>query len=155
MKKEKLKIDTSNLSEMRDLMKRHKEFDWPLEFINEDDERVLVSISEENITTRTYQKNKWIRINTYWDDGIVEEQYVDGKNPDVMIRAQYLRASLSEIVDNTLDLGTESGKTLASQAEALMNQLILPGNNNYSYLSKAEKQYEELLKQYKKINHML
>lgn len=42
---------------------------------NEDGENIAIKICSDHIITKTLQKNNWIRINTYWEDGNIEEIY--------------------------------------------------------------------------------
>ena len=43
--------------------------------VNEDGEKVLLSIDEDGACVRTLQKNGWMRINVYYKDGTCKELY--------------------------------------------------------------------------------
>lgn len=70
-----IKIDTSNMAQLLELMNRHKEFTSALSATNQDGEKQLISINEHNVTIRTIQSNNWQRINVIYDDGTSEEYY--------------------------------------------------------------------------------
>lgn len=42
---------------------------------NEDGESIIITICFDRIVTKTLQKNNWMRINTYWADGNIDENY--------------------------------------------------------------------------------
>lgn len=42
---------------------------------NEDGEYVVVTITDESAVVTTSQKNGWLRINTYYKNGICTEEY--------------------------------------------------------------------------------
>lgn len=72
---EKLIIDPSDYEGMISLMERASEFPMPWSGKNDDGEETMVSIGEDNIIMETCQNNGWLRENTYWKDGTVEESY--------------------------------------------------------------------------------
>lgn len=53
--------------------------EFPIAAKNEDGENVIIEISyvdgEMLFTLTTSQSNGWLRINTYWPDGTIEETY--------------------------------------------------------------------------------
>lgn len=42
---------------------------------NEDGESIIITIYSNRVVTKTLQKNNWMRINTYWADGNIDENY--------------------------------------------------------------------------------
>lgn len=42
---------------------------------NEDGESIIITIYSNRVVTKTLQKNNWMRINTYWEDGNIDETY--------------------------------------------------------------------------------
>ena len=42
---------------------------------NENGENVIITIYPDKTVVRTLQKNNWMRINIYWNNGDVEEVY--------------------------------------------------------------------------------
>lgn len=70
-----IEFKTSDLKKMCEIMKHYNEFPMPLAGKNEDNENILISINEHNITVQTFQNNGWLRTNIYHDDGTIEELY--------------------------------------------------------------------------------
>lgn len=68
-------IDPKDYKGIIKLMDRADEFDSALIGKNKDDERVLLSINNDNVTTQTFQSNNWCRENIYWRNGCTEELY--------------------------------------------------------------------------------
>ncbi len=48
---------------------------FPLCGKNPDGCNIIIEKGEDFFTVSTLQKNGWTRINTYWKDGTVEEEY--------------------------------------------------------------------------------
>lgn len=71
-----INFDPHDWKGMKELTERADEFDVPWDGINDEGERVMISINKDNITTETFQKNGWLRENVYWvDEFIVEELF--------------------------------------------------------------------------------
>ncbi len=74
----KIVFDPSDLDGMIALMEKHGGDEMPIDAVNEKGENVLISIMPTSITTRTFQKNGWTRVNKYtYEDGDIysEEMY--------------------------------------------------------------------------------
>lgn len=72
---ESFDIDFTDHERLVELMDNPKYHNDGYSSKNADGETVLVSISKEKISVRTYQDNGWMRINTYWRDGSFDETY--------------------------------------------------------------------------------
>lgn len=70
---DRINFDPADVKGMRELMQKADEFSSMLVGHNYENERVLLSINDDNITTTTYQKNGYARENIYWKDGTCEE----------------------------------------------------------------------------------
>lgn len=61
------------------LSEYYRNFNFPVFATNEDGEFIIIKRGEvdnlEFYQTETHQNNNWIRVNTYWEDGTVEETY--------------------------------------------------------------------------------
>lgn len=76
MKKEQINFDSTDLRGMIKLMDKYGETSDTAFFgETEEGEEMLLSISKDKIVTRVYQANNWIRVNTYWRDGTIEEMF--------------------------------------------------------------------------------
>lgn len=42
---------------------------------NDEGESIIITIYSDRVVTKTLQKNNWMRINTYWEDGNIDEIY--------------------------------------------------------------------------------
>lgn len=71
-------FDPSDIKGMFRLMEEYGDSELPFGGKNENGEDIMISICKNSITVRTFQKNGWMRINTYTVDGndfISEEMY--------------------------------------------------------------------------------
>lgn len=68
-------FDPSDWDSMIDLMDKYGQVQDLPYGENENGETVLMDISHERIHVTTFQKNGWIRENTYWRDGTAEEEF--------------------------------------------------------------------------------
>lgn len=73
-----LEINFSDLSSMRSLMEKYGNSELPFSGENDQGEMVVISIFPDRIISNTYQLNGWVRINTLWADGTIEQTF-DGK----------------------------------------------------------------------------
>lgn len=69
-------VDTKDYPSLIKLMDRADEFKYPLFANNEDGERQLVSINNDNVTIETFQNNGFTRQNIYHRDYTREELFV-------------------------------------------------------------------------------
>lgn len=74
-------VDPTNPDGLREIMDKFGDSDHPFGGKNEQGEDVLVSVNKDSITVRTFQKNGWMRLNTYSfiDGELVSEQTFDGR----------------------------------------------------------------------------
>jgi len=68
-------INPDDWESMLNLMENEANYPEPMVGKNENGENVIVEICKDHIQTRTHQKNDWVRVNIYYDDGNVEELY--------------------------------------------------------------------------------
>lgn len=73
-----LKIDFSDFSQLLSLMERHEEFPYMIVAKTRENEDMWISINKDRITARTFQKNDYERINTYYKDGTTTETFSKG-----------------------------------------------------------------------------
>lgn len=73
--------------------KQHEELmndyaNYPEMILGEDvtGQLITISISKDRIITETLQHNNWVRINTYWRDGTVEETFRRENPNDKIVR---------------------------------------------------------------------
>ena len=76
---DKIFFDSSKPSLLRSLMKEHGNSQFPFFGENEDGERTEIHIAENSIIYKTYQKNGWIRVNYFDENGIEDGETFDGK----------------------------------------------------------------------------
>lgn len=71
-----MEVDTLDYSEIKKLTEGRE---FPITAKNEDGENVIIEIGyvdgEMLFAVTTAQTNGWLRINTYWADGTIEETY--------------------------------------------------------------------------------
>lgn len=79
----KVHIDFKNIEEVRHILDNYK--DRVGMGHNEEDETQYIYVCEDYILVRTYQKNHWIRENSYWYNGGIEESY-EGRWSDLDFR---------------------------------------------------------------------
>jgi hypothetical protein len=72
---EKIKIDFSNLTQLRELMVTYGDSESMFPARNSDNEMQSVSIYKDHIVLKTFQSNGWERENTYWYGGTTEETF--------------------------------------------------------------------------------
>lgn len=70
-----LEFNPSDWDGMLKLMDRADEFKEPFFGENEEGEKVMISVNKDNITTSTFQSNKWTRENIYHRDFTTEELF--------------------------------------------------------------------------------
>lgn len=58
-----------------ELLQKHGYIDLPKVGVNEDGEKVMITIDEDAAVIDTFQNNSWVRTNIYYKDGTVEELY--------------------------------------------------------------------------------
>lgn len=73
-----LEINFSNLSSMCSLMEKYGDSEFPFSGENEEGEMVEISIFPDRIVSKIYQSNGWVRLDTLWEDGTIEQTF-DGK----------------------------------------------------------------------------
>lgn len=71
-----IEMDSSNWEGIHKLMEEYGDAETSFSGINKDGEKVLVSVSREQVHVTTFQHNGWIRENTYWSDCTVEEAFL-------------------------------------------------------------------------------
>ena len=62
-----------------ELMRLYGDSKFPFSGVNEDGERVLVSINPDSIIVNTYQSNGWVRVNYYDESGYNDGETFDGR----------------------------------------------------------------------------
>ncbi len=75
-------FDPSDVNGMLKLMEEHGDSEMPFAGKNDEGEDILISVSKNQITVRTMQKNGWMRRNVYtrWEDGdFTAEEIFEGK----------------------------------------------------------------------------
>lgn len=74
-------IDPTDEKNLLNIMNQFGDSEMPFDGKNDNGEDVQVSVSKNSITVRTFQKNGWIRLNTYgFHDGhFVSEETFDGR----------------------------------------------------------------------------
>lgn len=70
-----MNIDFANFQQLVNLMDHADDYPTMLIGENEDENLVTTSILHDRVIVETYQSNNWIRVNTYWRDGVIEETY--------------------------------------------------------------------------------
>lgn len=75
-------VDPTDFDGMVKIMEEYGDSDMPFSGRNDNGEEVIISVSKDNITVRTHQKNGWVRRNSYtFSDGeITSEEIFEGKN---------------------------------------------------------------------------
>lgn len=74
----KLYFDPS-VDSVRDVIDQCRETDvWTGSGTNENGEDILIDVTDTFVVVTTFQNNHWIRVNTYYIDGTVDETF-DGK----------------------------------------------------------------------------
>lgn len=68
-------FNPEDFNSMIDMMNNYENYTTTISAANEKNEKVCISVYEDKIVTRTYQKNYWIRENVYHRDGTSEEMY--------------------------------------------------------------------------------
>lgn len=68
-------LDFRNHSYLKEFIEAHKDEKFPLTGTNDFGETVIVSAVKDNVDVATCQANGYMRHNTYWIDGDVEEWY--------------------------------------------------------------------------------
>ena len=66
---------SSDYDTIKDLIKKYGAKGQIITDINLDGESIIITICFDRIVTKTLQKNNWMRINTYWADGNIDENY--------------------------------------------------------------------------------
>ncbi len=65
--------------EIENMVDKYDVTDFPIAGTNENSENIIIYIrKDENgkyFEVHTFQKNNWIRVNTYYDDGTTEEWF--------------------------------------------------------------------------------
>lgn len=74
-KQTKINLDPANLESMIGIMDQYGDTGTMFPGENENGELVMLSVFHDKIVTATYQRNNWIRKNTYYRDGTNEETY--------------------------------------------------------------------------------
>ena len=74
-----LEVDFSDRNQRNDIMKQYGGYSYPFFGENQLGERVLISVSFDNIVITTYQKNGWVRMNYYYANSDDTEEIIDGK----------------------------------------------------------------------------
>ena len=74
-------VDPTDQEGLREIMDKFGDSELPFDGKNANGEDVLISVCKDSITVRTFQKNGWVRLNTYsFHDGtFVSEETFDGK----------------------------------------------------------------------------
>lgn len=70
-----IEFDLSNYDKSVKQMHELGDSKFPFEGENSDGERTLVSVFKDKITMITFQHNDWIRTNTLYEDGVMEEMF--------------------------------------------------------------------------------
>lgn len=72
---------TANFSDINDVIRiteLYGDSEFPFFGENQSGENIAVSVFRDRIVVNTEQSNGFVRVNTYWKDGLIEEMF-DGK----------------------------------------------------------------------------
>lgn len=72
---------TANFNDINDVIRiteLYGDIEFPFLGENQNGEGIFVSVFKDRIVVKTEQSNGFIRVNTYWTDGTIEETF-DGK----------------------------------------------------------------------------
>lgn len=76
---DKIFFDNSKPSVLCSLMEEYGDSKYPFFGENEDGERTEIHIAEDSIIYKTYQKNGWVRVNYFDENGIEDGETFDGR----------------------------------------------------------------------------
>ncbi len=76
---DELAADFNSVESRRKLMQEFGDYPNALCGINENGERVMLSICKDKIAVRVFQRNGWVRVNEYNADGQLEGEIYDGR----------------------------------------------------------------------------
>lgn len=79
MNKTRIFFDSTNPSLLRSLMEEYGDSKYPFDGENEDGEKTEIHISKEEIIYKTMQKNGWVRVNYFDENGIEAGETFDGR----------------------------------------------------------------------------
>ena len=74
-----IKIDFSNKEEVKKAILEHGDIGHMVFGKNSEGEDMDISITSHGIKTRTYQNNRWVRVNWYGEDGRCEGESFEGR----------------------------------------------------------------------------
>lgn len=72
---------TANFSDLNDVIRiteLYGDSEFPFLGENQNGEGIFVSVFRDRVVVNTEQSNGFVRVNTYWTDGTIEETF-DGK----------------------------------------------------------------------------
>lgn len=157
----KLRIG-KNAEDRREFMEAQKEGDWS--GINEDGERVSVSVWDGGMEVRTHQYNGWTRVNYYDGDGDSDGETFDGRH-DFYTKltlaqreqfiAEFINNEMEMLSDATVDerielMGTDDMATISLQllqyAEGIrtVEQLEAGHSDGYTHIYETEDEEESV-----------
>lgn len=83
-----LAADFGNITSRRQLMQEFGDFPDTLWGVNENNEKVGLSICKDGLTVRVFQSNGWLRVNEYGADGQMEGETYEGRWRDHYLPAE-------------------------------------------------------------------
>ena len=74
-----LAADFDNVESRRQMMQEFGDYPDALFGVNENGEKVMLSICKDGITVRVFQKNQWVRVNEYDAEGYMAGETYEGR----------------------------------------------------------------------------
>lgn len=74
-----LAADFDNVASRRQMVQEFGDYPDALFGVNENDEKVMLSIRTDGITERVFQKNQWVRVNEYDANGYMTGETFEGR----------------------------------------------------------------------------
>lgn len=127
-----LAADFDNLASRCQLMQEFGDYPDALWGVNEENEKVELSIRRDGLTLRVYQSNGWVRVNEYGAEGQMEGETYEGRWVEHHLPAkpepeEGLELSDEQIArnDEIYNAAFEFCKVMAEDAELKWNMEIL------------------------------
>lgn len=71
-----LEFNPNNFKSIKNAYNLLKDINTAMFGVNENGETISISANNLSLTLKTFQYNNWIRIQTYYTDGTIEEFYI-------------------------------------------------------------------------------
>lgn len=79
MENKQISFDGNNPALIRELMKKYGDSKFPFYGTNTEGEEIEIHIGKTNMIYKTYQKNGFVRVNYYDENGLPDGETFDGK----------------------------------------------------------------------------